>query len=148
MIVLDIDGTISPTAPKEDGLLDSILPVEEARAFGFNVMIPTYILNLLRNPPMEIALLSTWGAGAKSLAEAFQFEARILDMEDYTLNSGIQGKHDTILHFKDEVRAWADDHISTRMRDELRAEGIFIAIPPRHSCLTRGHIADLSALQA
>lgn len=149
MIVLDIDGTISPTNPHEqEGYFDSLLPVEEERAFGFPITIPSYILELLRNPPLPLALLSTWGTGAESLCEAFGFEARVLDMQDYTKNLGIEGKRDTILALKDEVRAWADDHITVPMKDEMRRDGIFIAVPPRRACLTRGQIADLRALTA
>ena len=116
MILVDIDGTISPTRPEEDGILEDLLPVEERRAGGFQIIIPEYILDFLRTAP-NLYMLSTWGEMAKDVPEEFGFKAEVLNMNDYTDASGIEGKWDVVSHFDDAVEAWLDDHISPRMRD-------------------------------
>lgn len=145
MILVDIDGTISPTRPEEDGILEDLLPVEERRAGGFQIIIPEYILDFLRTAP-NLYMLSTWGEMAKDVPEAFGFKAEVLNMSDYTDASGIEGKWDVVSHFDDDVEAWLDDHISPRMRDAARMRGIHVFVPPKRACLTRGQIADLKSI--
>lgn len=108
MIVFDVDNTLSPTRfPDSPELLG-----ETREAFGFQVFIPTHLLEFIRSRN-DTAILSTWGAEAESLVEAFQLPSKVLLMSDFTDERGIWGKFSTIEQLRPSY--WADDHITAPM---------------------------------
>jgi hypothetical protein len=122
MILFDIDRTISPPRPEEF----EETPGETAYAFGFDVFIPTHLLNFLRERD-DIGLLSTWGEASAKLADAFDFSAAVILMEDYSNLSGIEGKFEAVKALK--PRGWADDHMKPKMRSYAKEHGILTIIP-------------------
>lgn len=134
MIVFDIDETISPT----DRDHEWTVPYETKRAWGFDISIPVYVLEFLRNRD-DIALLSTWGKDAVEVAEAFGFNAEILTISEGTY--GIAGKFEVIQNL-DNVTAWIDDHMKPAMKAELTERGI-LAIKPTQGCISEKQLATL-----
>lgn len=134
MLVFDIDDTISPT----DRDHQWTTPYETKLAWGFNVSIPTYVLDFLRSRD-DIAFLSTWGKAAQQLADAFGINAVILVMTEDQI--GVSGKFDVVSN-RDDITAWVDDHIKPAMAKNLRERGITVIKPKG------GHISekDIEAL--
>lgn len=136
MILVDIDRTISP--PQPDEAFDAI-PHESARAWGFDVKIPTYILNFLKSRD-DIVMLATWGIRAATVPEAFGFQADVIDMDEYSNKTGIQGKFAVVKAVK--PIAWLDDHITATMTKWCTAEGI-ITVKPTSGFMTVRQITSL-----
>lgn len=146
MILVDIDGTISPTQVDDAMKLrfDEQGGYETQRA-GFVVVIPNYILDFLRGQD-SIYMLSTWGSSAALVPEAFGFEAQTLNMEDFTDKRGIQGKFAVVKHFAGKVDAWLDDHITPAQKKYCAENGIIAIKPtPTKGCMTPAQVEQLRA---
>lgn len=128
MLLFDIDRTISPPHPEKFGAT----PGETARAFGFDVFIPTHLLDFLRGRE-DIGLLSTWGEASGQVADAFGFKAAVVLMEDYSNLSGIEGKFEAVKAL--QPRGWADDHIKSKMRTYAKEQGI-VTVTPKGGYIT------------
>lgn len=137
MLIFDIDDTLSPTRPPKDWAV----PHETERAFGFEIKIPTYVLDFLRSRD-DIALLSTWDAAAQQLADAFKFSAKVLIMDGDAF--GIKGKYQ-VVQSRNDVVAWVDDHITPLMRLGAQERGISI-IKPKKGCISEKEIQTLRTL--
>ena len=137
MLLFDIDRTISPPRPEEF----EATPGETARAFGFDVFIPTHLLNFLRGRD-DIGLLSTWGHASEQLADAFGFKAKVILMEDYSNFSGIEGKFEAVKAL--QPRAWADDHIKPKMRSYAKEHGI-VTVAPKGGYITEKELRLFAA---
>lgn len=135
MLIFDIDDTISPTQPPADWSV----PHETKRA-GWNVKIPSYMLDFLRSRD-DIALLSTWGDTAVRVSEAFGFNAQILVMDEGTY--GIEGKFNLVKRLEN-VKVWADDHMKPNMRKAMEAKGVHV-VKPKNGVISEKELADLIA---
>lgn len=137
MLLFDIDGTLSPTRLEEV----EVTPGETARAFGFNVFIPSHLLNFLRSRD-DIVLLSTWGDGSFYLPEAFNFKARVALMDDFSEKMGIKGKFEVVkaLH----PTGWADDHITPAMK-KYAAEHNIATTAPKKGYITEVELKKFEA---
>lgn len=140
MLLIDIDGTISPTrveeAPASEG--------ETARAMGFQVFIPKHLLEFLRSRD-DVVLLSTWGVGCFSLIEAFKLKARVALIEDFSERGGIEGKFCAVKALQPTL--WADDHIKPAMKKYAQEHGIITAVP-RKGYITPAELKKLEKLLA
>ena len=122
MILLDIDGTLSPPHPEEAPQTDG----ETEKAFGFQVFIPQHLLKFIRGRD-DVVLLSTWGLDSFSLLKAFNLNARVALMEDFSDILGIQGKFEVVKAL--QPSGWADDHIKKAMKEYSEAHQIAVSVP-------------------
>lgn len=147
MLLLDIDGTISPS---------NIDPARSkwwrdnggytVRNVGlYDIAIANYTLDALASLT-DVFMLSTWGESASVIPEVFGFRAETINYLDYSQGLvGIAGKFEVVKAFSGEVRAWADDH----MREEhwqycvkkgiipIRPDGEVGLSPEEASCLKK-----------
>jgi hypothetical protein len=137
MIIFDIDDTISPTQVARNWAE----PHETKRVWGFNISIPLYVLDFLRSRD-DIALLSTWDDAAAKVSAAFEFEAKILLIDEGGV--GIAGKFDVVTK-QSHVNAWIDDHMTPMMKKEMTNRGI-IAIKPTGGVISKKQLKSLSGI--
>lgn len=137
MLLFDIDRTISPPRPEEF----EATPGETARAFGFDVFIPSHLLAFLRGRD-DIGLLSTWGQASEQVSEAFGFKAAVILMEDYSNLGGIEGKFEAVKAL--QPRAWADDHMKPKMRSYAKEHGI-VTVTPKGGYITEKELRLFAA---
>jgi hypothetical protein len=137
MIIFDIDQTISPA----DRDYEWLVPHETETAWSFEIGIPSYVLEFLRNRD-DIALLSTWGEKASEVSTAFGFKADILVLKEGTY--GIEGKFEIVKNLNN-VTAWIDDHMTAAMKKELEKKGI-LAIKPINGVISEKQLAKLVSI--
>lgn len=144
MILVDIDGTVSPTQPTEQMFASwqAAGGYRSEFAGGFTLVIPNYILDFL-NSRSDIYMLSTWNDLAATVPEAFGFEAQTLDMTEHTDARGIQGKFEVVKSLGDKPLAWLDDHIKPIHKDYCATIDCIAIKPRKNSCLSVNQIDSL-----